>query len=251
MLHKQCASRIQAGCVSSLSAAVAGRSELAQRRLRAALVIILAVNTGATDALGFIGLGGAFTSVMTGNMVLLGLSAGTADAKLARLTAAAIILYICGTALGTRLVGHHRSADPIWPVRITRALVIETLVIAAFAIGWEAVGGRPGNALQLILLMVNAVALGVQAASVQCFGVSGLSTTFLTGTLTRVVIHLTSGGALRDEARSVGILSGLIGGAALSGALTKYVPSAAPAVQLVCLSIVVMTAVRGFRPAEE
>ena len=39
--------------------------------------------TGCADAIGFLALGGAFASVMTGNMVLLGLSAGRGDADLA------------------------------------------------------------------------------------------------------------------------------------------------------------------------
>lgn len=217
-----------------------------QRRTRDALAIVLTVNTGVTDALGFICLGGAFTSVMTGNMVLLGLAAGTGDGKLARLTAAAIACYIAGTALGTRVVGQHRSDDPLWPARVTRGLAIEFAVIAVFAICWELTGGRPGGIMQLILLMINAVALGIQAASVNCLGVSGLSTTFLTGTLTRVVTHLTSGKPARQEARSIGILVGLTGGAVVGGALTKFAPLAAPVAQLASLVAVVLMARRSF-----
>jgi uncharacterized membrane protein YoaK (UPF0700 family) len=106
-------------------------------------VVLLTVNTGVTDALGFIGLGGAFSSVMTGNMVLLGLAAGTGDEKLARLTAAAIICYIAGTALGTRVVGQHRPEDPIWPTRVSRGLAIEFAAIAVFTIGWRSPVGDP------------------------------------------------------------------------------------------------------------
>jgi hypothetical protein len=45
------------------------------RRLDAVLAV-LAMTAGATDAFTFLGLGGVFSSVMTANMVLLALSAG-------------------------------------------------------------------------------------------------------------------------------------------------------------------------------
>jgi len=40
------------------------------RRRRHALVVVLTFVTGSADATGFLALGGAFSSVMTGNMVL-------------------------------------------------------------------------------------------------------------------------------------------------------------------------------------
>jgi uncharacterized membrane protein YoaK (UPF0700 family) len=46
---------------------------------RNALVVVLIVASGSVDAVGFLRLGGVFTSVMTANMVLLGVSAGTRD----------------------------------------------------------------------------------------------------------------------------------------------------------------------------
>lgn len=45
-------------------------------RGRAVLVVLLAVNSAYLDAVGFLALGAAFTSVMTGNMVLLGALGG-------------------------------------------------------------------------------------------------------------------------------------------------------------------------------
>jgi len=48
------------------------RSSAALPQFRDVGVFLLATMSGATDAIGFIALGGAFTSVMTGNMVLFG-----------------------------------------------------------------------------------------------------------------------------------------------------------------------------------
>jgi predicted benzoate:H+ symporter BenE len=54
------------------------------RRWRDAAAVALAVTSGATDAISFIVFGGAFTSVMTGNLVLLGYSPRLSDHHPAR-----------------------------------------------------------------------------------------------------------------------------------------------------------------------
>jgi uncharacterized membrane protein YoaK (UPF0700 family) len=194
---------------------------------------VLAVVSGATDAIGFLGLGGVFTSVMTGNMVLLGLGAGTGDWSLVTHAGLAIAAFVLGCVVGVRTAGTSRAGDPVWPAAVTRALAIELAVLVLFAIGWEAAGGHPRlESLQLALLALNAVALGIQSSATQRFGVSGLSTTYLTGTLTSVVIRLTSGGSLRAAAHSLRILTALIVGAGVGGVLTVEAPRCAPLIQL-------------------
>jgi uncharacterized membrane protein YoaK (UPF0700 family) len=221
------------------------------REQRHRFVVVLAVVSGATDAIGFIGLGGAFTSVMTGNMVLLGLGGGTGDWSLAVHVALAIAAFVLGCVIGTRIAGTPRPDDPVWPAAVTRALIAELLVFIAFAVGWEAAGGDPHlSSVQLPLLALNAVALGMQSSTTQRFGVSGLSTTYLTGTLTGVVIRLTAGGSLRDAAHSLQILMALIAGAVVGGALTVEAAVAAPLVQLLGVGGVVAGALMTRRRAE-
>ena len=74
------------------------------------------MTSGVLDAVGFLGLGGVFASVMTGNLVLLGLSGGTRDRSLAVHAAVAIGCYVVGVAVGTRVVradaGTGRSTRP-------------------------------------------------------------------------------------------------------------------------------------------
>jgi uncharacterized membrane protein YoaK (UPF0700 family) len=194
---------------------------------------VLAVVSGATDAIGFLGLGGVFTSVMTGNMVLLGLGAGTGDWSLVTHAGLAIAAFVFGCVVGVRTAGTSTTGDPVWPAAVTRALAIELAVLVLFAIGWEAAGGHPRlESLQLALLALNAVALGIQSSATQRFGVSGLSTTYLTGTLTSVVIRLTSSGSLRAAAHSLRILTALIVGAVVGGVLTVEAPRCAPLIQL-------------------
>lgn len=211
-------------------------------RIRHALVVVLTVNAGATDAIGFLALGGAFTSVMTGNLVLFGISAAEGDGTLARHIVTAVLCYIGGCVLGARLAGAAVAGQPVWPRQVTRALAVEFLIFLGYAIGWWASGSAPTGGVQLLLLAANAVALGVQGSSVQRFGVSGLSTTYMTGTLTTVIVRLTSGGRLRDVAESLQILGALVVGAVSAAALVGHVPVCAPLIQLVPVSAVLVLA---------
>jgi uncharacterized membrane protein YoaK (UPF0700 family) len=209
-------------------------------RLRHALVVVLTVNAGATDAIGFLALGGAFTSVMTGNLVLFGISAAEGDGTLARHIVTAVLCYIGGCVLGARLAGTASAGQPIWPRAVTRALAVEFLIFLAYAVGWWASGSAPQGGTQLVLLGANALALGVQGSSVQRFGVNGLSTTYMTGTLTTVIVRLTSGGRLRHVAGSLQLLAALITGAIVAGLLADHLPACAPLIQLGPVGLVLL-----------
>lgn len=206
------------------------------------LVTLLAVNSGYIDAVGFLALGGAFTSVMTGNMVLLGLSAGTADSTLAAHAALAIFCFVAGCALGTRVAGVAGGDGVVWPQSVSRAMHVELLVITVFGLTWYLVSGRPSSGWQLPLLGINAIALGLQSSAVQRFGVAGLSTTYLTGTLTHLVIRLTSGQPVRKVAHSGSLLVCLIGGAALGGLMVSRVRWFVPIPPIVLLVAVLLSA---------
>lgn len=208
-------------------------------RLRQTLVVTLAVVSGATDAIGLLALGGAFTSVMTGNMVLLGVSISSADGTLAASSGLAILAFCAGAALGARLAGNPQEGDPVWPRAVTVGLAVELLFVTAYAVGWWVTGGEPGSGVALGLLLCTALALGIQSSTVQRFGVSGMSTTYLTGTLTTVVIRLASGRGVREVWHSIEILVGLVAGAALGAGLLLLAPTLAPALQLVALGAVV------------
>jgi uncharacterized membrane protein YoaK (UPF0700 family) len=213
-------------------------------RARDLAAVLLAVVSGATDAIGFVALGGAFTSVMTGNMVLLGIGAAQGDRSLATNAAGAIGCYILGCVAGTRLAGTASDDGRTWPPSVTRALAVEAAVILAFAIAWWCTGSRPAGDVQLPLLVANSFALGIQSSAVQRFGVPGLSTTYMTGTLTTVVVKLTSGRRVRDVAHSGQILSGLIGGAVVATTLVKVCPAVAPLLQIGCLATALMLGLR-------
>lgn len=210
----------------------AGAKEQDPRRraeaLRNGLVVVLAVASGAADALGFLALGSAFTSVMTGNMVLFGVATAHGDVSGMLLTAVAIGAFVAGAALGTRIAGSPAQGDPVWPASVTWALAVELVLFAGVGLAWWVLGSEPPASAYLPLLGVAAAALGLQSSAIQRFGVSGLSTTYLTGTLTTVVIRLTSGHGFRAVQHSAVILLGLIVGAGLMAALIAWAPVLVP-----------------------
>ncbi|OLE23998.1 MAG: hypothetical protein AUG49_14505 [Catenulispora sp. 13_1_20CM_3_70_7] len=216
----------------------------AHARLRDQLVVALALVTGATDAIAFVRLGGVFTSVMTGNMVLLGMGVGRGQVALLEHTGIALAAFITGTVLGARIAGAPRSDDPVWPRRFTVALTMEFGIFLVASVGWWAAGSQPRGTVQSVLLMADALALGVQSSAVLRLNVSGLSTTYLTGTLTTLIQSLTTNRRTATDARSLSLLLALVAGAALGAVLAVHHPAAAPLVALVILPAVVLTAWR-------
>lgn len=207
-------------------------------RRRDGLVVTLTVVTGAIDAIGLLSLGGVFTSVMTGNMVLLGVSIGKHDAAIAYHTGVAFVAYVIGSFLGARVAGHADGDKHLWPRPVVNALAFELAILVVFGTWWELVGAHPDTSVAYCLLALNATALGVQSAAVLRFGISGLSTTYLTGTLTQFIAGLTK----RNEpiqARSAFILLALIGGAAAGASAAVGAPRFAPLVPIGALAMVV------------
>lgn len=211
-------------------------------------MVLLAALSGATDAIGLIALGGSFTSVMTGNMVLVGVAIGSKDASALGLTLVAIGGYVLGVFVGARVAGEPRPDDSPWPAAVTRALLVEFAAFVVFAIAWWALSGAPPEAWLAPLLALNAVALGVQSSAIIRFGVSGLSTTYMTGTLTAVITRLAARHPLNSVGRSGAVLAGLIAGAAAGGVVYVAAPLAVPALQLGLIGTVVAGALRLTRP---
>jgi uncharacterized membrane protein YoaK (UPF0700 family) len=211
-----------------------------QTAQRQGLVVVLTFVTGSADAMGFLALGGAFSSVMTGNMVLFGLSAGHADAELAQTSGCAIVSFVAGVLLGARTAGTAKEGDPVWPWPVTRALLVEAVVFTGYGIVWELTVGHRSSGWQLVLLMVSAVALGMQSSAVQRFGVSGLSSTYLTGTLTSLIGGVAARAPWSVLRPRVEVLSALMAGAAVSTVLTVHVPRVSPALLLVPLGAVIL-----------
>jgi uncharacterized membrane protein YoaK (UPF0700 family) len=209
------------------------------KRRRHSLVVLLTLVTGAADATGFLALGGAFSSVMTGNMVLLGLSAGHTDAALAVTSGSAIISYVVGVLLGAHVAGGAVATDPVWPRQVSRALSVEAVVLLVFLIVWEATPGDRSAGAALALLMIAAVALGIQSSAIQRFGVPGLSSTYLTGTLTTLIGAIAARSPGRSLLPSAQVLTALVVGAGAGALVVEHLPWFSPLLILGPLVLVI------------
>jgi uncharacterized membrane protein YoaK (UPF0700 family) len=213
------------------------------------IAIALTFGSGANDVASFTRLGDVFTSVMTGNIVLLGLSLAERSVSLASHTVVSIAGYIAGVAGGTWVshgfkVHGGRPADEeddqarvsVLPGHVSWALFAELVLLAGFAAGWEVTGSRPAGWAQFVLLAVLAAAMGVQASAVNEMGMANVSTTFLTGTLTGLVSSLVSPGQDTPHGlRRFGVLIGLAAGAGLCGLLLATAAAVVPVLPLAAL----------------
>jgi uncharacterized membrane protein YoaK (UPF0700 family) len=206
------------------------------------LAAALTFGTGAMDVASITRLGGVFSSVMTGNLVLLGLAAARPSGELAVHSALAFAGYVTGTAFGTWIVGSPRPREQTWPVAVTLTLVVELAVMGAFSAGWEFTHAQPTGGPQLVLLALATLGMGLQSAVVRGLG-TAVSTTYLTGTLTGVVASLVAKRRSRHlDRRGVAVLTAVAVGAAVGGVLLLTAPAVLPALPLATLTVVIAAA---------
>jgi uncharacterized membrane protein YoaK (UPF0700 family) len=211
------------------------------------LVAALAAASGATDVASFIRLGGVFASVMTGNLVLLGLSVQRASGILLAHAVVAIAGYTAGVAAGARICASRQRDEALWPSAVTVALAAEFLVFAGFTLGWELTGGQPAGPSQLALLAGAAIAMGLQSEAMRNVGTT-LSTTYLTGTLTGAVASLVTR-SRGGNVMSFAVLGSAAAGAAAGAALIAAAPAMLPVLPLTAIAGVVAWAMTAGRAA--
>ena len=214
------------------------------------IAIALTFGSGAADVASFTQLGGVFTSVMTGNIVLWGLAAARGSLSLASHTAVSIAGYIAGVAGGTWVAHEAKTAsadqDGVLPVHVIWVLLAELTLLAGFTVGWEVSGAAPAGWAQFALLATLAAAMGMQSSAVKDMGLTEVSTTYLTGTLTGLVSSLVSPGQDTPHGlRRFGVLIGLVAGASLCG---LFVATAADGVPALLLAAAITTIVAATGP---
>jgi len=153
------------------------------------MLLALTWAAGSVDAISYLGLGHVFTAMMTGNTVLLGLALAQGEVLAALRSIVALIGFSIGVFVGAMIV--ERESQPAeWPAAVTAALAVESVFLALFsAISFLAGGGlTAGVTYSLILLL--AFAMGIQSAAVRRLGVPGIATTYITGTLTSLMVDL-------------------------------------------------------------
>lgn len=206
-------------------------------RFRDSLVVVLALTTGAVDAVTFLRLGQVFSSVITGNLALLGVAAGKQEAGLAENAGLALGGYALGAIAGGALAGRAAERQPVWPRRVTVTLAAELLLLAGFSGGWLALSGRPAGGPRLVLLAVLAAGMGLQSTAVRRLG--QMSTTYLTSTLTGLLEALAVRRWPSASRRSTAILIAFLAGAAAGSAAALRGPGLVPVAVMAPIAVVV------------
>jgi uncharacterized membrane protein YoaK (UPF0700 family) len=215
-----------------------GRWPAAARDYR---VVLLTVTSGAVNAVSFLALGKVFSSVITGNLVLLAVAATSHAPSEALHAGVATAGYAVGVLIGAPLAARHSHQTGTWPASVTATLGAELLVLAGFCVGWELSQGSPHDGGQLTLLVVLAAAMGIQSAAVRRLG--QMSSTYLTSTLLGVLAGLVTGSRPEGLGRSIGVLAAVAVGALVGGVLAKSAYAWLPVAVLLPLAVVAGSAV--------
>lgn len=218
------------------------------------LAVTLALVAGWVDAHVYLHVHDVFVANMSGNMIKLGMSVGLLDWPEAWPSTAALLAFVAGVAVGTRL--NRRELRHAGAARTPALLAIEAALLAVLAAGLLATPAQHERGRWpaiLALICLGALSMGLQAAALGRVGTIAVTTTYGTGALVRVgqrLVPPASGlpRAVADRARVivilVSLLCGYVGGAAASAL-------AGGAAWLMVLPVVVLVAAASWsaRPA--
>jgi uncharacterized membrane protein YoaK (UPF0700 family) len=217
------------------------------------LLLALSFAAGYIDALSYLGLSRVFTANMTGNTVLLGIAGAQLDGDAALRSSLALIGFLLGAIAGAWIVERDQS-DSLWPRAVMLALTLEWLILVTFAVCWQFLGDAlPAASPTAVLILLSALAMGVQSAAIRRLEVTGIATTYITGTLTNLVARLM--GRARRKRRPVIAHSAMLaavwvvylGGAATAAVDLHLDPVLALALPAVLIMLVIIIAARAFR----
>jgi uncharacterized membrane protein YoaK (UPF0700 family) len=211
--------------------------------VRDTLLIALTFTAGCVDAISYLGLGRVFTANMTGNAVLLGVALGHAEASTAERSAVAVVGFALGALAGSR-IAPTGPRGPAWPRHVTVALAIELVALVAFAAFWPS-SGTPLARLADALTGLSALAMGIQSAAARRLAVSGVTTTYVTGTLTSLMAGLAALATPNGWARQAAVLGALLVGAVVGGLAEVHSPRLAAFIPMIVVAAVVAVAAAG------
>ena len=205
------------------------------------LMILLTIVTGAVDALAYLTLGHVFVANMTGNVVFLGFAAAGAHGLSVAGSLVALACFLPGGIAASRLasrLGDDRLRQLRLAATVQLVLCLAAVVIAAIA------GQQLGAGSRYALIVVLALAMGVQNATARRLAVPDLTTTVLTLTLTGIAADSWLGGGTGANTvrRLLSVTAMLVGAFAGALLLLQVAPFAPVALAAALLGIVAFSA---------
>jgi len=150
------------------------------------LFTLLAGVAGYVDAVSYLDLGGVFTANMTGNFVLLSIAIGQGETSAAFRSGVALCGFVLGGVIGE---GFARRIDEAstWSVA-RRVVLLELGTLSASAVGRYLATPFSGWVTGVVILL-SAIAMGLQTVATRHLWMPDVSTTYLTGYLTNMVVR--------------------------------------------------------------
>ena len=205
------------------------RDNRARADARVALVALTAA-TGSLDVTAFLRLGGVFASVMTSNLVFIGVAVVKTEGAFGARCAVAILSYFVGVGLGSAVAPPSGRENRLGARPLSLLLTGELAVLVGYTIWWMVVDARPVGWARLVLLGAIALAMGGQSAAARQLGNPDVGTTYLTGTVTSLASSLAR--RRRPDPESVVVLAAVIAGAAAGAGLLEGAPITVPLLAL-------------------
>ncbi|HTK06741.1 MAG TPA: YoaK family protein [Ktedonobacteraceae bacterium] len=162
-------------------------------------ILLLTWTAGCVDAISFMRFT-VFPANMTGNTVLIGISLGTAQMQRLLYSGTALLVYSLGVFIASLIIkGEGQRHPSTQPFSITMG--IETcLILSIVLLQFLPQQFFPHTqSYSLLVIALSALTMGMQSATAHRFGVAGIATTYITGTITTMVM----GAAEQSYARLV------------------------------------------------
>lgn len=201
------------------------------------LMIVLTVVTGVVDAVAYLKLGRVFVANMTGNVVFLGFGAAGAKGLSVGGSLVALACFLPGGIAAGRLASR-LGASKLHQLRAATAI---QFVLCAVAVAVAAIAGhRLGAGARYALIVLLALAMGVQNATARRLAVPDLTTTVLTLTLTGIASDswLGGGSGANTARRTLSVAAMLVGATVGAVLVLKVAPFAPLALATVLLGVV-------------
>jgi uncharacterized membrane protein YoaK (UPF0700 family) len=189
-------------------------------------LVALTAGTASLDVTAFFRLGGVFASVMTSNLVFVGVAVVKTEAAFGVRCAVAILSYVAGVALGSAVAPPSGHENRLGTRPLSLLLTAELAVLVVYTVWWMALDASPAGWARFALLGIIALAMGSQSAAARQLGSPNAGTTYLTGTLTSLVSSLV--GRRRPDAEAVAVLVALVAGAGAGAGLLDAAPVTVP-----------------------
>jgi uncharacterized membrane protein YoaK (UPF0700 family) len=206
------------------------------------LLVGLTLVTGLVDAFSYLVLGHVFVANMTGNVIFLGFALVGAPGFSTAASLAALASFWLGALMGGRAgtrLGQHRGHLLTAAVSLQALLLGVTVVLAALS----AQPVPPGYRYPLIVVL--AVAMGLQNATARKLAVPDLTTTVLTLTITGTAADSAiAGGRGSTAGRRLTSVVAMFVGALIGAVFVLHVAMVLPLVTALVVLVAIVAVVR-------